>query len=438
MFAVCMGKQCKSESMEFRGCDLGRAKSLSSRGSGHISVCAVIVTETDSPTKHTCSFIFIFGGVVGFPVMCWVVVAISTCSNPNPVSTVPERPCPNSRRVDRHLRYPGKLRRSGRGRFEVEGREVEGICLSNGPEGLGSTTESLRVHARRIDRHRSQQDFQSKLCKQFEKWTPIQGVNSSGIWPISDFFSQLGTSKRFVTDHRLFKPHWISLLWFYWTYDRKIRSNLWKRDQTKYERPGQRRSLPTRWSARRRRREPYTDDAYMYWGGFSRNAASAATERARRIVPRGMSAGFAPGSTVLPAVKLCPTVTARFRRAAVEIFVAIRRIKLQNSCADRHRSLASIRRNMSLSIFGACASARRRVVVALWRVHLCAAKWDSSAFDGLRLKEIGHLDLEKFRDDSGLLAFPIKSRKIWPYSVKQPVQACQNWQTDQSGVHVEK
>ena len=133
------------------------------------------------------------------------------------------------------------------------------------------------------------------------------------------FFAAWQEANVLRTDHQLFKPHWISLLWFYWTYDRKIRSNLWKRDQTKYERPGQRRSLPTRWSARRRRREPYTDDAYMYWGGFSRNAASAATERARRIVPRGMSAGFAPGSTVLPAVKLCPTVTARFRRAAVEI-----------------------------------------------------------------------------------------------------------------------
>ena len=36
MFAVCMGKQCKSV---FRHCDLGRAKSLSlsTRGSGHVT-----------------------------------------------------------------------------------------------------------------------------------------------------------------------------------------------------------------------------------------------------------------------------------------------------------------------------------------------------------------------------------------------------------------
>ena len=33
VFAVCMGKQCKSV---FRHCDLGRAKSLSTRGSGHV------------------------------------------------------------------------------------------------------------------------------------------------------------------------------------------------------------------------------------------------------------------------------------------------------------------------------------------------------------------------------------------------------------------
>jgi len=33
-----------------------------------------------------------------------------------------------------------------------------------------------------------------------------------------------------------------------------------------------------------------------------------------------------------------------------------------------------------------------------------------------------------------LLALSEKSRKIWTYSVEQPVQASQNWQTDQSGL----
>jgi len=36
VFAVCVGKQCKSVFMEFRHCDLGRAKSLSTHGSSHI------------------------------------------------------------------------------------------------------------------------------------------------------------------------------------------------------------------------------------------------------------------------------------------------------------------------------------------------------------------------------------------------------------------
>jgi len=48
------------------------------------------------------------------------------------------------------------------------------------------------------------------------------------------------------------------------------------------------------------------DGAYLCWDASSRNAASA-TEGARRLVPRGMSAGFSPGSTALHAVKLGPT-----------------------------------------------------------------------------------------------------------------------------------
>jgi len=49
------------------------------------------------------------------------------------------------------------------------------------------------------------------------------------------------------------------------------------------------------------------DDTYLYLGSFQRNATATAPEGARRPVPRGMSAGFAPGSTALLAVKLGPT-----------------------------------------------------------------------------------------------------------------------------------
>jgi len=40
---------------------------------------------------------------------------------------------------------------------------------------------------------------------------------------------------------------------------------------------------------------------------ISSDAEAAATEGARRPVPRGMSAGFAPGSTAMLAFKLGPT-----------------------------------------------------------------------------------------------------------------------------------
>jgi len=48
------------------------------------------------------------------------------------------------------------------------------------------------------------------------------------------------------------------------------------------------------------------DDAYLYRGGYPRNAATAATKGARILVPRGMITGFAPGSTVLSAIQMCP------------------------------------------------------------------------------------------------------------------------------------
>ena len=74
-----------------------------------------------------------------------------------------------------------------------------------------------------------------------------------------------------------------------------------------------------------------------------------------------MSAGSALGSTALLAVMLGPTGSQlAFGEPRLKPCLAIRGINPQNSYADRHRSLASIRRNVSLRICGACASARRR------------------------------------------------------------------------------
>ena len=55
------------------------------------------------------------------------------------------------------------------------------------------------------------------------------------------------------------------------------------------------------------------------------------------------------------------------------------------------------------------------VVVALERVHPCAANWDSSAVDGggLRLKKIGHLWLKMFKDFLIVLLPLSKSHEIW-------------------------
>jgi len=102
---------------------------------------------------------------------------------------------------------------------------------------------------------------------------------------------------------------------------------------------------------------------------------SRETRRRRNVrvasCPAGWSLGFAPGSTALPAVKLCPTGSQlAFGEPRLKPFLAIRRMKLQNSCADRHRSLASIRRNVSLSICRACASVRRR---SRRRARACAS-----------------------------------------------------------------
>ena len=76
-------------------------------------------------------------------------------------------------------------------------------------------------------------------------------------------------------------------------------------------------------------------------------------------------------------------------------------------------------------------------VVALERVHICAAKGlecirrNMEVYDS-RNRPPGSENFQGFSRD--LLALSERSRKIWPYSVKQPVQASQNWPTDQSGV----
>jgi len=145
---------------------------------------------------------------------------------------------------------------------------------------------------------------------------------------------------------------------------------------------------------------------------------AAATEGACRPFPRGMNAVFAPGSTVLLAIKLGSTGSQlAFGKRRLKPFLAIWRLKLQSSYADWHSSFASIRRNVSSSIFGACASACRR---SRRRARACAylrRYKESSAFDCFwRFTSHGKRPpgSEQNQGLFGLLALSVKSRKIWP------------------------
>jgi len=103
----------------------------------------------------------------------------------------------------------------------------------------------------------TQRYFQASLLSQFPQMSNFRsfdrfGGHQNGIRPYRTGQSGLPLVSR---DPPTFHHPLISLLLYDWSCDRNFLRDIRVSNQTRPDRPGQRRSLPTRWSARRRRRE---------------------------------------------------------------------------------------------------------------------------------------------------------------------------------------